>query len=444
MREAVAAIFSCGEQLYSIRRQTTLRAFPGYHAFPGGKIDEGDESISVDHAMLNEFPKEQTGALIREIREELGFDIVLELGGLVKSVKFFALTITPKTQKIRFRLHVYRIELSELVEFTPDINELEYGYWTSAQTLWEQFERGEGLMVNTTSKMVKALAEDIHCDFVDCRQPELTDTLYMQQPVNGVGIFMVPSNTLPPATTTNALFIGDEGSPRILTDPSPKNQEVFNKLLNTLRDKPPTALLLTHQHPDHHERLPELAKTLDIPVLCTEITYHYVQQRFGGHYFKSTDIRFIQDGDVITQWLGHPVICRSLPGHDEGMVGLAPDNMAWFYVADLVEAGTSVVIPEPEGNMQDYFDTLERTIALKPEVVIASHGIAQGGTYLLESTLVHRQKREQQIAETYESGMTDETALLDSLYPGLDAFLKPFAAQNIRQHLRKLGKINSN
>ena len=41
-----------------------------------------------------------------------------------------------------------------------------------------------------------------------------------------------------------------------------------------------------------------------------------------------------------------------LPGHDDGMMGLAPEGNAWFMVSDLVQTQGSVVIPEPEGEMR--------------------------------------------------------------------------------------------
>ena len=45
MREAVAAIFVHEEDIFVIRRQEYLRAFPGYYAFPGGKVDPEDAAF---------------------------------------------------------------------------------------------------------------------------------------------------------------------------------------------------------------------------------------------------------------------------------------------------------------------------------------------------------------------------------------------------------------
>ncbi|MGK0272192.1 MAG: ribonuclease/clavin/mitogillin [Cocleimonas sp.] len=119
------------------------------------------------------------------------------------------------------------------------------------------------------------------------------------------------------------------------------------------------------------------------------------------------------------------------------MVGLASDDMPWFYVSDLVEPFTTVVIPEPEGDMQVYFDSLNRVIAHNPKVIIPSHGIPMGGVHLLEQTLLHRKEREQQIISLLAEGI-GEDKIVDELYSCLDIRLVPLAHQNVRQHIRKI------
>jgi 8-oxo-dGTP pyrophosphatase MutT (NUDIX family) len=42
--ESVSAIFIHEQQIFAVQRQPYLLAFPGYHAFPGGKIDAENPS----------------------------------------------------------------------------------------------------------------------------------------------------------------------------------------------------------------------------------------------------------------------------------------------------------------------------------------------------------------------------------------------------------------
>ena len=65
MREAVTAVLVHGDEVFVIKRQDYLRAFPGYYAFPGGKVDEEDAGFSYNHPQLAQFRPERIRALIR-------------------------------------------------------------------------------------------------------------------------------------------------------------------------------------------------------------------------------------------------------------------------------------------------------------------------------------------------------------------------------------------
>jgi len=440
MRDAVAAIFTHDDEVFSIRRQIYLRAFPGYTAFPGGKVDAGDESYAIEHPLFEGFPAVEIGALVRELEEELAFDLVEAVRlQQVRRISKFGTALTPPFQKVRFNAHFYKIELSKKPPFIPDSGEIHSCEWKPAVALWQDYLLGESLMVRPNMHAIKALALDISVTSTEPFSEVFPDDeLPCIEFLNGLGFLPVPSNTLPPATSTNALLLGDDGSLRILTDPSPASDEALQCLKNTLSNQLPDAILLTHHHPDHHERATDLALDLDVPIICTRNTELRILERFGSSYFDGIEVQYIKQDDVITQWLGHPVICHELPGHDDGMVGLAPESLAWFYVADLVEPGTTVVIPEPEGDMSEYFKTLKRVIRLNPDVVIPSHGLPMGGIHLLEKTLKHREVREQQILDFYNAGLRED-ALVNAMYPELDQKLVPLAHQNVRQHLKKLG-----
>lgn len=445
MQESVVAVFTCQKEVFSIRRQNYLRAFPGYYAFPGGKVDEEDYEFDLQHELLDEFPNHEIGALFREIQEELGYSLKQGLeDGMLAGISKLGEAIPPITGRVKFKTHYYKVELHEKPVLSVDSGEIAWSDWLPSTELYQLYTTGKGLMVVPTERTMHALSQDI-------TQRELTDfnhrhdrewELPYLELQNGVGFIPVPSNTLPPATTTNSLLLGDEGSPKILTDPSPSSDDVLRKLLNTLEHCTLDAILITHHHRDHHERAPQIARQLGIPILCSEITEQRITNTCGKGYFDEIEIRHTVQDQVITQWLSHNVICHELPGHDDGMVGLAAKNMAWFYIADLAEPGTTVVIPEPEGDMAVYFDTLKRVIGQKPGVVIPSHGMPMGGTHLLKKTLAHRIKREKQIMELLSEGVGEDN-IVDVLYEGVDERLLPLAHQNVRQHFKKIRNSSS-
>lgn len=441
MREAVAAVFVYQDELFVIRRQPWLRAFPGYLAFPGGKVDGADREGGIDHPLLQPFQPVLVEALRRELLEELGYDLGQALErGEVLSVDRVGTAVTPPFERVRFSAHHFRIRLRRRPRFRPDHEEIAWGGWVDRRALWQEFRQGRHLMVVAMRNLVAAMAREgtaaqVH-PFNLVYDPERE--LPVLELIAGIGSIPVPSNTLPPARFTNALLIGDEGSPRCLVDPSPESPEVLKRLLATLETRPPDRLLITHHHPDHHQFAPEIARRLGIPLLCTPITARRLGTLFGEGYLEGVELHLLDEGDQVTRWLDRPVLTHRLPGHDDGMIGLAPAGGPWFFVSDLIQTLGTVVIPEPEGDMQAYFDSLQRVIDRRPEVVIPSHGMPAGGTWLLEQTLEHRRVRERQIRELHAAG-NDQEQMLDIIYRGLDPALRPLAAQNLRQHLRKLG-----
>ena len=46
--ESVSVIFIHEQQIFAVQRQPYLLAFPGYHAFPGGKIDADESSTEFE------------------------------------------------------------------------------------------------------------------------------------------------------------------------------------------------------------------------------------------------------------------------------------------------------------------------------------------------------------------------------------------------------------
>jgi len=439
MIEAVTAILVCDEEVFVIKRQPHLRAFPGYHAFPGGKIDAEDGFRNIEHALVQAHPDEHITALHRELSEELAFDLAatVESGG-VQSISLFGTAITPAFERIRFSAYYYKIVLKNKPQFTFDENEIAAGGWQTAISLCEQYSCGQALMVVPMRNTLFELARDISvcgCEPFNIEIPP--GTLPCIELIDGLKTIPIPSNTLPPATTTNALLIGDRGQPQVLVDPSPKSDEVYAQLLNTLSGQDVDAILISHHHPDHHEHAFVLARDKNIPVQLSRITRERIKLDFGEQYIQNVRLKLITEGDEVTRWKGEPVRAYALPGHDDGMLGLAPDNLAWFFVADLVQSSGSIVIPDEGGDLVDYFASLQRLLDLNPVVVLPSHGIASGGTGIIKKAFEHRMDRENQIRPYYDAGASTEE-ILASVYPGLREDLKWLAAQTIHQHIRKL------
>jgi glyoxylase-like metal-dependent hydrolase (beta-lactamase superfamily II)/8-oxo-dGTP pyrophosphatase MutT (NUDIX family) len=434
--DAVSIVMTCGDEIFAIQRQFFLNAFPGYWAFPGGKVEAFDEFI-FSHELVKDLDKRLLGAVAREGKEELGIDLSHELErGTVSSISYLGLAVTPDFNPYRFATYFFKIDLKEKLKFDVDRNEARIAEWMSAERLLEAYNSGNILAVPPVIKVIQELGKNPHVKHIEELNLIYDGTIHvpMIESIRGLRQFMPLSNTLPPAVRTNAFLIGDDV--KILIDPSPKDDEEYQKLKSSVAMFGVDKILITHHHPDHYERSNSLAKDFNVPILLSRYTFDKIIQK-ESDYFQNVRTTFVKEGDVVTKWLGEDVLVMEIPGHDEGQIALYPQTLKWFLAGDLFQGIGTVVIGGEEGDMQKYFETLERIIKLSPAVVFPSHGIGLGGTTILEKTLKHRKEREAQILSLYSEGITPEE-MLAKIYHDVDRKLWPYALENIHKHLVKL------
>jgi glyoxylase-like metal-dependent hydrolase (beta-lactamase superfamily II) len=307
----------------------------------------------------------------------------------------------------------------------------------SSVELLHQYNVGDLLAVPPVIKVIEHLGRNPDVRIIEDLNFTYDREMFVPyiESIKSVRQMMPLSHTLPPATRTNAFLIGDNG-PKILIDPSPKDEDEYQKLKNTINQFGLDKIFLTHHHPDHHEQSVRLANDFNIPIMMSLDTYQRLTIKYPN-YFNQVEIQIAKEGDVVTDWLGRAVTVYSVPGHDEGQLALAPQDMSWFIAGDLFQGVGTVVIGDDEGDMSKYFLTLERVISLAPKVLFPSHGIGLGGVNILEVTLEHRRLREKQVLQFYREGLS-EYQILEKIYGKVDQVLWPFALKNIQKHLEKL------
>ncbi|MDP7157555.1 MAG: MBL fold metallo-hydrolase [SAR324 cluster bacterium] len=440
VRDAVVAVLRVNDQICAIVRQSHLLSFPGYHSFPGGKVDRTDADTLPEAPGLEGLEPQQFNALCRELQEELCFDLIAGLrDGTILRVQPLALALAPPFDFVRFRSQFYRIDLACKPELTPDSGEIAELMWNTPNELLEHFRTGDALMVPPTRWLLEGLADNMDCGDLGDLSPKFDydHEVPCMEVLHGLRTLHVPSQTLPPATRTNAFRIGDADAPQLLVDPSPESKDELTRLLQTLASDPPELVFLTHHHPDHHQFANVLARRLGLPVCISADSHGRIRAKHGFDYFDGVEVRLVGESDVMTRWHGEDVRVYSVPGHDEGQLALAPESLRWFIVGDLIQGIGTVVISAPEGDMAKYFCTLERVIDLNPDVIIPSHGIPMRSVHRLSVTLQHRRERELRILELHQSGHRNQ-AILETVYEGVDERLLPYAMRNIESHLVKL------
>jgi ribonuclease/clavin/mitogillin len=439
--DAVTAVLMHEGELYLARRQLRLAAFPGFHAFPGGKVDRGESEEPLTQAVFAGPEPRLLRALSRELHEELGYDLVANAAD-VQALQLMGIALTPPAAPVRFNTHFYRVDLNRRPPFTLCEAELECGDWATPAQWMERYNRGELLLAPPTLATVRSLAADpatTDAGFIDFNQ---WGKLFPVEAMRGVRQYFVRSNTLPPAMHTNCFLIGDDDGRRVLVDPSPNSPEELERLYAVAREAGFDEVFLTHHHPDHRQYADEIARRAGVPLGMSAWTLGHLRSKEarygeGPGYAADLEVRLYAEGDVVTRWLDQPVRVLAVPGHDEGQLALMPDNHAWCIVGDLIQGIGTVVIAPPEGDMGKYFATLKRVIALQPRAIFPSHGLALGGVHYLEQALQHRQMREEQIRALFSAGR-DMEQMLAEVYRDVDPRLLPLARINIESHLSKL------
>lgn len=277
------------------------------------------------------------------------------------------------------------------------------------------------------------------------------------EPVEGIDQLLAVSFIFPPEFVhrTNCFLIGDKGDKKLIIDPSPADEDEYQRLVNTLNffDYTFTDIFITHHHPDHCNYTQQLAKDFSIPIMISEDSFQRLLKKFGQDSFENITIKVVHEGEVVTHWNGQEVKVYEVPGHDEGQLALAPESMTWFLVGDLIQGeglepgsrASTVVIGTEEGDMSKYFQTLERIIRMNPKYLLPSHGLVLESVASLEKTLKHRKQREQEILKLFKEGKTPEQ-MTKELYKIVNKALWPLALENIKAHLKKLeqeGMLNN-
>lgn len=193
----------------------------------------------------------------------------------------------------------------------------------------------------------------------------------------------------------------------------------------------PSRILLTHRHGDHmggvaglRERFPGLSVSKLI-------------RRDAGLPEGTLDLRDAQAvaGDGVT------LIPVHTPGHaSDHLCFYLPEERALFS-GDLILAGSTSVIPEGDGDLADYMDSLRRVQALDVRRIYPAHGpVIEDAPAKIQEFLDHRMLRERQILDAMAGGATTIPAMVEVIYADVPKALHAAAAMSVHAHLRKLAR----
>ena len=238
------------------------------------------------------------------------------------------------------------------------------------------------------------------------------------------------------------VYIVGAGSRVAVIDPGPDLPEHIDALKRALAPRQVSHILVTHTHRDHSPAAAVLkqwsgAKTYGLP-----LAPHSASAAEGmvdeAHDHDFVPDVLVSDGMMIAGD-DFALECVATPGHTANHICYALRQEQALFSGDHVMGWSTSVIAPPDGHMGDYLVSLEKLAARDERIFYPTHGspIPDPKAWLGE-LIAHRRLREAQILAALAQGEDAPAGLVEKLYPGLDAALRPAAAQQVKAHLEHL------
>jgi glyoxylase-like metal-dependent hydrolase (beta-lactamase superfamily II)/8-oxo-dGTP pyrophosphatase MutT (NUDIX family) len=459
-------------EVFVVRRSETLRAFGGFHAFPGGKVTRADAELAAHLGDASPCAAQRVAA-VRELFEETGVLVarrpdnsfpapdpeltrlrselladrlalrdVLAGQGLrlhIDDMPYAGSLVTPAFAPLRFDTAFFFAALppSQSPEVWP--GELTAGEWYTADALLQGWARGELLVSPPTISLLELIRGRAVAELPQRIRPVL-DTLAsggLPPILFAPAVRMLPlfSHGLPPSTHTNAYLVGAE---RVhLLDPGPTDADEQQRLFDVLDALPAEgrrlhAVVLTHHHPDHIGAAAACAERYGVPVLAHPLTADLLKGK--------VEVRqLVRDGDRLDLGGGDRLEAIFTPGHAPGHLAFYEPRHRLLFAGDMVSTLSSVVIAPPEGKLAVYLDSLRRLRTYPARLLLPAHGPPSARPdYTLAETLEHRRQREEELLAVLGERPRTVPELAVEIYRGLPAKLMRFGELQVLAGLLKL------
>jgi len=467
LRPAASTIVICrqgGLRLLWVRRSEANPFLGGFHSFPGGRWSREDGPLGNDPdqnlrtmarcAAREAF--EETGLLLgfsgspppveeqrRHRRDVLdGKSLFWETVEGAWGLRFDPASyvpcgrwITPHFSRARFNTNFFLIDLPEALE--PDVwpGELESGAWIDPAVALKMWDEDRIVLAMPTLFVIQRLAQGGH---------RLPGRLFDIPEANGIpsrhvhvrpAITMIPlkSETLPPATHTNAVVVGDGDV--VIVDPGSDDPEELEALFRVVEEAEGErgrvlAILLTHRHRDHLAGVEAVRARYACPVWA----HAEVAERIPID-------RVLKEGDRIELPGRHPrrLAVLATPGHSRSHLAFLEETSRTMIAGDIVSGLGTVIVAPPDGNLRDYMATLGRLRQIGITALIPGHGAPHRGVArMLDALIEHRRMRESKILRALEAGPLDEAELRRRVYDDTPNADPELAARMLAGNLDKL------
>ena len=263
---------------------------------------------------------------------------------------------------------------------------------------------------------------------------------------------------------TGTYLVGD--SDVAVIDPGPSIPAHQEALLAALEGRRVTAILVTHCHSDHSPLAAWLRDTTGAPTVAfgphllnsswveddtpdepdeEELAAARAAEEAGeAKVEESLDLDFTPDrrvvtGDVAASGDGWTLEAVHTPGHTSNHTCFWMPEQRALFTGDHIMGWSTTVITPPDGDMRDYFSSLERVRALQPASLWPTHGAPVTDVEpFIDAFVAHRLGREAGVLAAVRDGVALVPDMVKRLYVGVNEKLYKAAGRSVLAHLIKL------
>ena len=256
---------------------------------------------------------------------------------------------------------------------------------------------------------------------MDTDVPKQVTPLVRRITAGNSGIFTGPG--------TNTYLIGNDEVTVIDPGPAlPTHIEAITQTSSHIKQ-----ILLTHTHPDHSPGTKLLQDKIDVPVFVL------ITESSKAQDTTFTPERILSDGETLTS-KDFTIEVIHTPGHASNHLCYLLKEEKLLFTGDHIMDGSTVVISPPDGNMQEYIDSLLKLKKYDLNKIAPGHGELIDDPYATVEWIVqHRMERELKVIKTLQlQNSGDLDTLVRDVYSDVDAILHPIAKWSLEAHLIKL------
>lgn len=249
-------------------------------------------------------------------------------------------------------------------------------------------------------------------------------------------------------------------------DPGPAIAAHQEALAAALEGRTVTAILVTHCHSDHSPLAAWLKDLTGAPTVAfgphvlnpnwveddtpdepdeEELAAAKAAEEAGeAKVEESLDLDFTPDirvvtGDIAASGDGWTLEAVHTPGHTSNHTCFWLPEQRALFTGDHIMGWSTTVITPPDGDMRDYFASLERARALLPATLWPTHGAPVTDVPpFIDAFVAHRLDREAQVLGAVRDGVALIPDMVKRLYVGVNEKLYKAAGRSVLAHLIKL------